>query len=274
MKVIGYGRESTADQSISAEVQQRQCREWFDRTFKDNPDAKFVRMLNDESVSGKTRLFQRPQGSLLLTMLERGDTVVASKMSRMFRSMPDTVNTLDVFNEAGIKVVLLDIGMDFDTPVGKLIFHILGAVNQFERELISERTKEALAQLRERGQYLGSPPPGWKFDSKRTNGIRELIPDMDRRTFGEYSLDQLVEGRSAKSIACEIEALLRREHIQRHGTNLKEKREKIAFSDTDVVRLAAFAVAGFPPINSTALKKVLGVNPFRVETLRQLAASA
>lgn len=273
MKVIGYGRESTDKQTISAEVQERQCREWFERTYGDQPEVKFVRMLNDEAVSGKTRLFERPQGSLLLTMLDRGDVVVASKMSRMFRSMPDTVNTLDAFQQVGIKVVLLDIGLDFDTPVGKLIFHILGAVNQFERELISERTKEALAQIRARGQWIGSPPAGWKFASKRTNGIRELIPDEDKRTFGEYALEEIVKGRSVESISNEIAALLRREHIQRHGTNQSEKRKRLTLCPPEVMQLAAAAIAGFPPVNTRELSERLGMRTITAQKIREIGTA-
>lgn len=109
----------------------------------------------DEGVSGAVPLANRPGGGALLAALQPGDTVVVAKLDRLFRSMVDTVNTMDDWGKRGIILVSLAESIDFSTPWGKTILHILSAIAELERSMAKDRTKAALDAKRLRGERLG-----------------------------------------------------------------------------------------------------------------------
>jgi putative DNA-invertase from lambdoid prophage Rac len=119
-----------------------------------------TKVFTDKNVSGSRPLEERPQGKLLLAAVKPGDTVIASKLDRMFRSASDALRVLEVFKRRKVSLVLLDLGGDVTGDgIARLVFTILSAVAQFERERIGERIAEMKAHLKEQGRYLGGARP-------------------------------------------------------------------------------------------------------------------
>jgi DNA invertase Pin-like site-specific DNA recombinase len=80
------------------------------------------------------------------------------KLDRLGRSLKDLVNTLDELGALGIDFVSYENQLDTSTPTGKLVFHVIGAVAEFEKDIIRERVKAGLANARRKGKKLGRPP--------------------------------------------------------------------------------------------------------------------
>ena len=115
-------------------------------------------------MSGSKPLGDRPQGAALLALLRPGDTVITPKLDRMFRSALDALEVLSRLQKRGISLHMLDLGGDVTgNGVSKLVFTILSAVAEAERDRTRERITEVKRDQRKRGRYLGGIPPyGWQ----------------------------------------------------------------------------------------------------------------
>ena len=117
----------------------------------------------EEKISGTKKACGREQFELLLNELKSGDSAYFESMSRMARSMQDLIDTTNlIVKKKKAKVIFIkenltiggENGLD---AMGGLIFNIMGAFAQFERDLTSDRTKQALAAKKANGQKLGAP---------------------------------------------------------------------------------------------------------------------
>src|SRR6266704_3433693 len=93
----------------------------------------------------------------LLAFARSGDTVIVWKLDRLGRSLKDLIETLNLPKDRGVDFISLTEKIDTTTPGGKLIFHLMGALAEFERDLIRERTNAGLAAARARGRVGGRP---------------------------------------------------------------------------------------------------------------------
>jgi DNA invertase Pin-like site-specific DNA recombinase len=91
-------------------------------------------------------------------MLREGDTLVVWKLDRLGRSLKHLVSVINDFQEVGVGFMSLTESINTTTPGGKLIFHVFGALAEFERNLIKERAKAGLKAARDRGRKGGRPP--------------------------------------------------------------------------------------------------------------------
>ena len=162
--ILGYVRVSSADQArddrSSLQVQ-TDIIEGFARTR--GVDKYGVQIYTDAGVSGATKLAMRDGGAQLLKDMQPGDTVIASKLDRMFRSASDALAMFDVFKERGVNLVLFDISHEpVSTGVGKLIMTILAAVADMERIRIKERTAEGRKAKKAKGGPVGNVPFGYR----------------------------------------------------------------------------------------------------------------
>jgi len=116
----------------------------------------------EEKISGTKKASSRPEFEKLLQVVKEGDTIYFESMSRMARSMQDLIDTTNTLaNKMKVRVVFIKEnitvgGNGMDAMTG-LIFNIMGAFAQFERDLISDRTKQSLKAKQEQGIILGRP---------------------------------------------------------------------------------------------------------------------
>jgi putative DNA-invertase from lambdoid prophage Rac len=181
--ILGYIRCSTADQvkeDRSSLQTQTDIIEGFARTR--GADRFGVQIYTDAGVSGATKLSFRPAGSELLAAMKVGDTVVASKLDRMFRSASDALNMIDVFKERGVALILFDMGTDSVTESGvsKFLFTILAAVADMERVRIKERTAEGRKAKKAKGGPVGNTPFGYRKVGEGHASI--MVPDVGEQS--------------------------------------------------------------------------------------------
>lgn len=166
MAVYGYCRVSTtaqANDGESLDVQRRKLEGWAMME-----GCALSQTFIERGVSGSKPLAKRKEGKALLRVLKPGDTVVSAKLDRAFRNAFDALGILKDFKARGISLVLLDLGGDVTSDnVSGLIFKVLAAVADFERDRIAERVSEMKAAQRKRGRFLGGKPPfGYRVDEE------------------------------------------------------------------------------------------------------------
>lgn len=178
-KVIGYVRVSTqeqADSGLSIAAQNLRLTQ-----FAEFKGLELVDVIHDENVSASIPLAERPGGAQLLQRTQGGVIGVAAvKLDRLFRDALDCLATIKVWNSQGVGLHLLDLGVDTTTAQGKAFLTNAAAYAELERNLISERTREALKQVRAQGGTLGGDGFGWRrADSTDAAGRRviELVPE-------------------------------------------------------------------------------------------------
>src|ERR1700757_5227171 len=110
----------------------------------------------ERGVSGSKPVGERPEGARLLAGLKAGDTVITPKLDRMFRSALDALDVLGKLKARGVSLHMIDLGGDVTgNGISKLVFTILSAVAEAERDRIRERVATVKADQRQRGRYLG-----------------------------------------------------------------------------------------------------------------------
>ena len=139
---IGYARVSTEGQNLGAQ--------------QDALQAAGTERLFSDKISGSLR--QRPELDRLLDQLRAGDVVVVTKYDRLARSLRDLLDIVEAIQARGAGFRSLAEDIDTTTPAGRLVFHVFASIAQFERERISERTREGLEAARKRGRVGGRPP--------------------------------------------------------------------------------------------------------------------
>jgi DNA invertase Pin-like site-specific DNA recombinase len=140
--LIGYARVSTDDQNPDLQL----------GTLK---RAGCERVFCDRGISGAK--MARPELEAAIRASRGGGTLVVWRLDRLGRSLTGLVQLIDEFNRSGIELRSLTESIDTSSSSGKLFFHIMAALSEFERTLISERTKAGLQATRERGVKLGRP---------------------------------------------------------------------------------------------------------------------
>jgi DNA invertase Pin-like site-specific DNA recombinase len=143
MELIGYARISTTDQNPEAQT---------DALTAAGCERTFV----DHGVSGK--LAKRPKLDAAMDYVRAGDVLVITKLDRLGRSVKNLIELAERLDKAGVGLLVLHQGIDTTTPTGKMLFHVLAAIAEFERDLISERTKDGLTAARARGRKGGRRP--------------------------------------------------------------------------------------------------------------------
>ena len=99
----------------------------------------------------------RPELTKLLDRITEGDTVVVESLSRLGRSTKDLIELTETFQSKGVNLVSLKESIDTNSPTGKLLFTLMSAIAQFERDVIADRTREGLKSARARGRTGGRP---------------------------------------------------------------------------------------------------------------------
>lgn len=142
MALIGYARVSTAEQDTALQTDALR-KAGCDRIFED-------------TVSGAKA--DRPGLAAALAYVRDGDALVVWRLDRLGRSLPHLIETVGALDARGVGFRSLTEAIDTTTSGGRLIFHVFGALGQFERDLIRERTKAGLAAAAARGRKGGRKP--------------------------------------------------------------------------------------------------------------------
>ena len=162
---IGYGRVSTVDQKAHAQVEALE-RAGCERIYID-------------VLSGA--LASRPELAKALEALRAGDRLVVTKLDRLGRSLANLIELASTLAEREIRLIVLDQSIDTSTSAGRMFFHMLGAIAEFERDLISERTREGLEAARRRGKVGGRRPSLSDSQRRLAKELYEAVDDSGRR---------------------------------------------------------------------------------------------
>lgn len=161
--IVGYARVSTTDQTLNLQqdaLNQAGC----DRLFSD-------------TMSGAKA--ERPGLAQALEFMRAGDVLVVWKLDRLGRSLKNLIEVVSKLSETGIGFRSLTESIDTTTSSGKLIFHIFGALAEFERDLIRERTAAGLVAARARGRKGGRPRAAALSDPKKVALAVSLYNDKN-----------------------------------------------------------------------------------------------
>ena len=165
--IIGYARVSTDDQSLDSQTDALS-------------DAGAGKIFADR-ISGSKRA--RPELDRMLDQLRNGDVVPVTKYDRLARSMKDLLEIVETIRARGAGFRSLAEDIDTTTPAGRLVFHVFASIAQFERERISERTREGLASARKRGRIGGRPPA---LTAAQKDEVRRMR-DEEQRAISEIA---------------------------------------------------------------------------------------
>ena len=155
---IGYARVSTEDQNLDLQIdalEEAKC----DHIYK-------------EKMSGT--IHDRPALDKALNFMRKGDTLVVWKLDRLGRSLRHLIEVINQLMDDGMYFMSLQEKIDTTSTSGKLIFHIFAALAEFEREIISERTKAGLIAARARGRIGGRPK---KLNEEQTQMVKKMWKD-------------------------------------------------------------------------------------------------
>ena len=141
--LIGYARVSTVEQDAGFEAQERDLK------------AAGVQRMFSERTSA---VGQRKALEEALDFAREGDAIVVTKLDRLARSVADLVRIVERLTKKGVGLRILAMGVDTATPTGKLVLNVLGAIGQFEREVMLERQREGIAKAAAEGKYKGRKP--------------------------------------------------------------------------------------------------------------------
>ena len=158
--LLGYARVSTDDQTDALQLDALKAA-GCERTFSDR---------------GSGASADRPALRDAISHARQGDTLVVWRLDRLGRSLPHLIETVRSLETSGVGFRSLTEHLDTTTPNGRLIFHLFGALAEFERELIRERTKAGLAAARARGRKGGRPA---KLNAERLRIAQRLLTDPE-----------------------------------------------------------------------------------------------
>lgn len=165
--IFGYARVSTESQNLDRQL--------------DALEKYGAEMIYNEKMTGTKK--NRPELSKLLDRVTDGDTVVVESLSRLGRSTKDLIELTELFQSRGVHLVSLKENIDTSTSTGKLLFTLMSAIAQFERDVIADRTREGLKAARARGRTGGRP----KADPGKVKKAVKLYHT------GQYSIKEIEE---------------------------------------------------------------------------------
>lgn len=167
--IFGYARVSTEAQNLDRQL---------DALKKYGVDV-----IYNEKMTGTKK--DRPELTKLLERITKGDTIVIESLSRLGRSTKDLIELTELFKSKGVRLVSLKEAVDTDSSTGKLLFTLMSAIAQFERDTIADRTREGLRSARARGRTGGRPkadPDNIKRAVKLYNTQQYSIKEIEELT--------------------------------------------------------------------------------------------
>jgi len=176
-----YARCSTLDKGQDPELQLVPLREYCQRR-----DFTIAGEYIDNGISGTKE--RRPQLDRLLEAARKRqiDMIIVWKLDRFGRSLKQLVMTLEELSSLGIGFISYQDSIDLTTPQGRLMFHIIGSMAEFERELIAERVRTGIENARRKGKRLGRKPIA-PIDIEKIIQLRREDPSLSLRLIAKKS---------------------------------------------------------------------------------------
>jgi putative DNA-invertase from lambdoid prophage Rac len=158
MQVLGYIRVSTVEQAANGDSLDTQRQQIIGYAMMKGWQVS--QFFIEAGVSGSVPLAARPEAQRLLAIAKAGDVIITARLDRAFRSAADALVTLEEFKRKGIGLHMIDLGGDVcGDGISKLIFTILSAVAENERDRIRERIRDVKQHLASQGVYGGGKRP-------------------------------------------------------------------------------------------------------------------
>jgi site-specific DNA recombinase len=196
VRAVGYIRCSTVEQAIeglSLQAQTTRIAAWCQAT-----GAELVEVIEDGRVSGTRPLADRPGGSHIASLLgtrnSNVDTVIVARLDRLGRDAAETLLYLRRFAKGSLGLVSVADRIDLSTPQGRAMAQMSAVFSELERELIAQRTADALNELRSRRQVYGAIPFGWNRAGDRLvrdEGEQHVIARIKRLRTRGLSYDRI-----------------------------------------------------------------------------------
>ena len=166
--IFGYARVSTEAQNLDRQL---------DALKRYGVDS-----IYNEKMTGTKK--DRPELMKMLDRITEGDTIVIESLSRLGRSTKDLIELVELFERKKVHLVSLKESIDTSTPTGKLLFTLMSALAQFERDTIAERTREGLRSARARGRIGGRP----KIDEAK---VKQAVKLYNTRQYSVKEIEEL-----------------------------------------------------------------------------------
>jgi DNA invertase Pin-like site-specific DNA recombinase len=197
MQAIGYVRVSTqgqADDGVSLDMQRSKIAAWADLH-----DAELLNVYADEGISGM-KSDREGLVAALAAAEQHGAALVVYSISRLSRSTIDLLGTSERLDKAGCDLVSLSEQIDTSTAAGRMVFRMLSTMAEFERDLISERTKAAMGHKKAKLERVGNIPHGYQLAS---DGVH-LVPVEREQEIKRLAAELREKGLTLRQISDEL----------------------------------------------------------------------
>lgn len=174
MAKVGYARVSTREQNPAHQLDALTAA-GCERVFTDKASGKLAR---------------RPELDHALDVLRAGDQLIVTRLNRLGRSLRHLVELVEQLRDRKIDLVVLQQGIDTTSPGGRLLFHLMAAISEFERELIVEGTLDGLDAARARGRVGGRPP---KLSPRQVTQARRMYDEIDDKGERVHTMAEIAE---------------------------------------------------------------------------------
>ena len=141
--IVGYARTSTIEQVAGLEAQLKELQ------------SIGCNKIYQEQISS---IAERSQLKAAMDFVREGDVLVVAKLDRLARSVADLLTIVESLGKKNVSLRILNLGIDTNTPTGKLMLTMLRAIGQFEREIMLERQREGIAKAKAEGKFKGRKP--------------------------------------------------------------------------------------------------------------------
>ncbi|ECP9029917.1 recombinase family protein [Campylobacter jejuni] len=203
MAIIGYGRVSTIDQSL--DLQEEKLKEYgCEKIFMEKQSG--AKSDRDELIKA-------------LDYLREGDKLVVYKIDRLARSTFDLQKIAKDLEERGIALVFIKEQIDFSTPSGKLMFTMLGAIAEFERDLIKDRTTEGRERAKAQGKHMGRK-------GKDEKDVKKALKLYDERGSNGLSVNDIAKmtGVPRSTIYAKVKEMTSEGSYQQNAENVRKEK--------------------------------------------------
>lgn len=180
--IVGYARTSTTEQIAGLEAQLKELQ------------SIGCSKIYQEQISS---IAERNQLKAAIDFVREGDILVVTKLDRLARSVADLLTIVQSLGKKNVSLRILNLGIDTNTPTGKLMLTMLGAIGQFEREIMLERQREGIAKAKAEGKFKGRKPldPGIVEEVLRLCETRITRKEVaERLEIGEATVYRVLKG--------------------------------------------------------------------------------